>query len=51
MFDLEMIKATYAKMADRIASARKVTNKPLTLTEKKLYSPCQSYKNSVFILR
>ena len=38
MFDLEMIKATYAKMADRIASARKVTNKPLTLTEKILYS-------------
>lgn len=38
MFDLEMIKATYAKMADRIAVARKVTNKPLTLTEKILYS-------------
>ncbi len=38
MFDLEMIKATYAKMADRIETARKVTNKPLTLTEKILYS-------------
>ena len=38
MFDLEMIKATYAKMGDRIASARKITNKPLTLTEKILYS-------------
>jgi aconitate hydratase len=38
MFDLETIKATYAKMADRIAAARKVTNKPLTLTEKILYS-------------
>jgi aconitate hydratase len=37
-FDLEMIKAVYAQMGTRIDAARKVTNKPLTLTEKILYS-------------
>jgi aconitate hydratase len=37
-FDLEMIKAVYALMGPRIEAARKVTNKPLTLTEKILYS-------------
>jgi aconitate hydratase len=37
-FDLEMIKAVYARMDERIAAARKVVNKPLTLTEKILYS-------------
>ena len=37
-FDLEMIKAVYAQMGPRIEAARKVTNKPLTLTEKILYS-------------
>ncbi|MES2558807.1 MAG: aconitate hydratase [Bacteroidota bacterium] len=37
-FDLDMIKAVYARMGERIEAARKVTNKPLTLTEKILYS-------------
>ncbi|MFY7731922.1 MAG: aconitate hydratase [Bacteroidia bacterium] len=37
-FDIEMIKAVYAKMDERISAARKVVNKPLTLTEKILYS-------------
>lgn len=37
-FDLEMIKSVYARMDERIAAARKVVNKPLTLTEKILYS-------------
>ena len=37
-FDLEMIKAVYARMDERIAAARKVVNKPLSLTEKILYS-------------
>jgi aconitate hydratase len=37
-FDLEMIKAVYAQMGERIEAARKITNKPLTLTEKILYS-------------
>ncbi|SKC82875.1 aconitase [Ohtaekwangia koreensis] len=38
VFDLEMIKALYAKMPARIAKARKVVNRPLTLSEKILYS-------------
>jgi len=38
VFDLEMIKNVYTNMAERINAARKVVNKPLTLTEKILYS-------------
>ncbi len=38
VFDLEMIKALYAKMPARIAKARKVVNRPLTLSEKILYA-------------
>jgi aconitate hydratase len=37
-FDLDMIKAVYAGIEDKIAAARKVVNKPLTLSEKILYS-------------
>ena len=37
-FDIEMIKAVYDKMGSRIDAARKVVNKPLTLTEKILYA-------------
>jgi aconitate hydratase len=37
-FDIEMIKALYARFPERIAAARKVVNKPLTLTEKILYT-------------
>ena len=37
-FDIDMIKSVYERMADRIEKARKVVNKPLTLTEKILYS-------------
>lgn len=37
-FDLDMIKALYAAMPGRIAKARKVVGKPLTLSEKILYS-------------
>ena len=37
-FDIEMIKAVYEKMPARIAAARALTGKPLTLTEKILYS-------------
>jgi aconitate hydratase len=49
MFDLEMIKAVYARMDERIAAARKAVNRPLTLTEKILYThltqgnPTQAY--------
>ncbi len=38
IFDLDMIKAVYATMPGRIAKARKVVGKPLTLSEKILYS-------------
>jgi len=38
VFDLDMIRRLYAAMPARIAKARKVTGKPLTLTEKILYS-------------
>ncbi|MTI29833.1 aconitate hydratase [Xanthovirga aplysinae] len=37
-FDIEMIKAAYAKMGERIEAARNIVGKPLTLTEKILYS-------------
>ena len=42
VFDLEMIKATYAAMPGRIAKARKIVGKPLTLSEKILYSHLHS---------
>ncbi|HEY5825871.1 MAG TPA: aconitase family protein, partial [Cyclobacteriaceae bacterium] len=38
VFDLDVIKALYQAMPDRIAKARKVVGKPLTLSEKILYS-------------
>jgi aconitate hydratase len=38
VFDLEMIKAVYARMDERINAARKVVNRPLTLSEKILYT-------------
>ncbi|PRY88491.1 aconitate hydratase [Mongoliibacter ruber] len=37
-FDIEMIKAVYAKYPERIAAARKAVGRPLTLTEKILYA-------------
>jgi aconitate hydratase len=38
VFDLDMIKAVYSRFPERIEAARKVTGKPLTLTEKILYA-------------
>ena len=38
IFDLDMIKKVYADMALRVDAARKLVNKPLTLTEKILYT-------------
>jgi aconitate hydratase len=38
VFDIEMIKAMYANFAFRIDAARKINGRPLTLTEKILYS-------------
>ena len=37
-FDIDMIKRLYAAYPERIAAARKVLNRPLTLTEKILYA-------------
>ncbi|MFC7522923.1 aconitate hydratase [Parapedobacter sp. GCM10030251] len=37
-FDIDMIKKAYAQYSERIAAARKVVNRPLTLTEKILYA-------------
>jgi aconitate hydratase len=37
-FDIEMIKAHYEGLASRIEAARKIVGRPLTLTEKILYS-------------
>ena len=38
VFDLDMIKKVYAQYPDRIAAARKVVGRPLTLSEKILYA-------------
>lgn len=38
VFDLEMIKAVYQKYPERVEAARKVLGKPLTLSEKILYT-------------
>src|ERR1044071_4000666 len=38
VFDLDMIKAVYQQLPERIAKARKVVNKPLTLSDKILYA-------------
>ena len=37
-FDIDMIKEVYAKMAKKVDAAREVVGKPLTLSEKILYS-------------
>ncbi len=38
IFDLDMIKKVYAKFPERVEAARKLTGRPLTLTEKILYA-------------
>jgi len=37
-FDIEMIKGVYSRLKERVDTAREVVDKPLTLTEKILYS-------------
>ncbi len=37
-FDIDMIKGVYARMAERVDKAREIVGKPLTLSEKILYS-------------
>ncbi len=52
-FDIEMIKGVYARMAERVDTARKVVGRPLTLAEKILYShldegtPSKAYERGV----
>jgi aconitate hydratase len=38
VFDFDLIKKIYSELPSKIAAARKLTNKPLTLSEKILYS-------------
>ncbi len=38
IFDLDIIKSVYAGMAKKVEQARKLTGRPLTLTEKILYA-------------
>ena len=38
MFDLDMIQSVYSHMGERVTIARKLLNRPLTLSEKILYS-------------
>ena len=38
MFDLDMIQSVYSRMDERVSNARKLFNRPLTLSEKILYS-------------
>ena len=38
VFDLDLIKKVYAEMPGKIAKARELNGKPLTLAEKILYS-------------
>ena len=44
IFDLDMIKAVYTRFPERVNAARKLLGKPLTLTEKILYSHLWSEK-------
>ncbi|MBR9846839.1 MAG: aconitate hydratase, partial [Algicola sp.] len=37
-FDIDMIKKVYSNMAERVDAARDIVGKPLTLSEKILYS-------------
>ena len=37
-FDIDMVKAVYAALPEKVAAARKVVGRPLTLTEKILYA-------------
>ena len=38
VFDIELIRTAYSRMQERVENARKLIGRPLTLTEKILYS-------------
>ena len=46
-FDIEMIKAVYARLEDRVEAARKLTGKALTASEKILYSHLWDGKSDI----
>jgi len=46
-FDIDMIKAVYERYPERIAAARKTVNKPLTLSEKILYTHLWDGKSDI----
>ena len=52
-FDIEMIEKVYANLAERVDKARELVGRPLTLSEKILYShlwegtPTQAFKRGV----
>ena len=45
-FDIDMIKGVYASMGERVEKARELVGKPLTLSEKILYSSNSSFEIS-----
>jgi aconitate hydratase len=48
-FDINMIKQVYSRFSERVAAARKLTGRPLTATEKNLYSHLwENSENSAF---
>ena len=48
-FDINMIKQVYSRFSERVAAARKLTGRPLTATEKNLYSHLwENLGNSAF---
>ena len=48
LFDLNIIKAFYEKIPNRVSNARKLIDRPLTLTEKILYSHLNKNPSSPF---
>ena len=51
VFDFDMLKAFYKQLPARIAKARKVVNKPLTLSEKILYAHLHEDQNVDLFIR
>jgi aconitate hydratase len=53
LFDLDLIRKVYSTYAQRVEAARKIANRPLTLTEKILYAhleegfPAKEYKRGI----
>ena len=48
VFDLDMIKAVYAKYPARVEAARKVVGKPLTLAEKNIICTPLGWRSDYF---